>query len=107
MAYLHPLDWIQSLPADFADAGSFRHMRRFAIEEAARNERWRAEIVEKSDEAYAAREWDHPDNDRPWKALRLIEARMTELGIELEPVKDDPREWLPKDRLAKLWSNAA
>ena len=103
MAYKHPLDWVRSLTPDFDHAGSFRHMRRFAIEEAAQNERWRADIVEKGGEATAVAEWDDPANERAWDALHLIEKRMSELGFKLDPIKDDPRNWLPAERLAKLW----
>lgn len=103
MAYLHPLEWVRSLAPEFDDAGSFRHMRRIAIDEAAQNERWRAEIVEKNGEETAISEWDDPTNDRAWQALHLIEARMTELGIQLERIANDPRLWLPADRVAKLW----
>lgn len=84
MAYLHPREWIDSLPEDFDDATSFRHMRRFAQNEIDRNMRIRATIVEKHDEQTAVKEWDsefEADNERCREAIRLIDERMASLGI--------------------------
>lgn len=80
----HPLDWVKSLPSDFHDAGSFRHMRRFALEELNENMRIRAEIVAKNGEQVAVEEWDstfEADNERCREAVRLIDEHLPHYGL--------------------------
>jgi hypothetical protein len=82
----HPRDWIDDIPADFSDAGSFRHMRRFAQEELADRKAIRDEIVAQHDEQTAVEEWDSAfagDDQRCNEAIALIDARMAKLGFTL------------------------
>lgn len=80
----HPRDWIEDLAPDFRDAGSFRHMRRFAQEELDGRKRIRDEIVEKNGEQVAVEDWDSVfsgDDARCREAIEMIDARMAELEI--------------------------
>ena len=86
MSRWHPRNWIENLPEDFNDAGSFRHMRRFAQEEIDNNMRIRAEVVEQAGEQVAIDEWDscfEGDNQRCREAIEMIDARMEKLGFTL------------------------
>jgi hypothetical protein len=78
MARWHPRDWVEDLAPDFSDAGSFRHMRRFATEELNNNNRIRAEIVAANGEQTAIDEWD-----TAFEAVVMIDAKMKALGIPL------------------------
>jgi hypothetical protein len=86
MAYLHPRDWVASLPEGFDDATSFRHMRRFAQQELDKNATLRAEIVAAECSKFPVEDWDEafePNNERCREAIAEIDQRMAALGLRL------------------------
>lgn len=86
MSKWHPRIWVETLPDDFNDATSFRHMRRFAQAEIDNNMRIRAEVVAENGEEVAVEEWDsafEADNERCREAIGMIDAKMLTLGIPL------------------------
>ena len=86
MTHSPSLKWLREIPADFSDAQSYRHMRRFALERIARNAELRAEVVASGGEALAKREWDsvfEQDNADDREAVRLCEEGLDRMGMPL------------------------
>lgn len=80
------LDWLNSLPADFNDATSYRHMRSFALGRLAKNAQIRQAIVEECGEEFAVQEWDSvfgQDDADDREAVARCEQALKDMGVEL------------------------
>lgn len=78
------VDWADEYAATMTDATSLRHMRRFALDCLRKDARIRQEVVDSAGEEFAVVEWDsvfEVDKVANERAVRLIEARLDELGL--------------------------
>lgn len=79
------LTWFNSLDHDFDDVPSFRHMRAAAQSALDKHERIGKEVPAKIRKV----EWDNvfaEENGRHSEAIRLIDGRLTALGINIRSV---------------------
>lgn len=80
------LDWLNSLPEGFNDAGSYRHMRKFALQRLAKNAELRQQVVDQGGEQMAIDEWDSvfaQDDADDREAVARCEQALKDMGVEL------------------------
>ena len=85
-----PLTWVQSIPADFDDLSSFRHMRALAQGKLDDHER----IGKTMTPALRKAEWDPvfaEDNANYQEAIRLIDERLVALGHDPKKIAEQMR----------------
>lgn len=84
---MRPIEWAREYAATMTDLASLRNVRMFAKENLAHNADIRSQIVDAGGETLAKAEWDphfaHEDEE-DYEAIRLIEARLTELGVSFD-----------------------
>ena len=86
--YDKPIDWARKYAATMNDYSSLRNMRMIAMSDLAPLENARTEIVERHGEHVAVDEWDSvfaQDMADSREAIRLIEARLEQLGLGWSP----------------------